>query len=65
MNEHLNDARTDDEREEVDAVEEIAEQEPPRPEQKPEADAAEEVAERAADDYEEQDTRSGDDPPAF
>lgn len=65
MNEHLNDTPVDDEREEADAVAEIAEQEPPRTPETPEVDAAEEVAEREAEDYEDKDTLSGDDPPAI
>lgn len=53
----------DDEREEVDAVEEIVEQDPPKADEAPAVDAAEELAEREAEEFEEQDTKSGDDPP--
>lgn len=53
----------DDEREEADAVEEMVEQEPPKADETPAVDAAEELAGREAEDFEEQDTKSGDDPP--
>lgn len=64
MSDNDNQPQVDNGREEADAVEEIVEEEPPKaPPETAEVDAAEEIAEREADEYEEQDTKSGDDPP--
>jgi len=53
----------EDEREEVDVVEEAVSSETEAAEEESEADAAEQQAEREADEYEERDHQTGDDPP--